>query len=232
MRFIGITGGVGAGKSAILSYLAEKPKTKVMLADEIAHKLMEPGTACYQEIVKRFEGEDIFYGTSMPGKYPVDESCTEDGAENCSDEAITVLREYRPFDRMKLAQVIFGNPAKRGAMNAIVHPAVKAYVKQEYENERQKDELELLVLEAALLIEEEYDEICDELWYIYTSEENRRKRLKESRGYSDEKIDHIFKSQLSEQEFRESTKVTIDNNGDLDKTYQQIERALRRKADE
>ena len=37
MRFIGITGGVGAGKSEILGYLAKKPDTRVMLADEIAH---------------------------------------------------------------------------------------------------------------------------------------------------------------------------------------------------
>ena len=60
MRFIGITGGVGAGKSAILAYLAEKPNTKVLLADEIAHDLMEPGTKCYEAIVERFCGEDIF----------------------------------------------------------------------------------------------------------------------------------------------------------------------------
>ena len=40
MKFIGITGGVGAGKSAILSYLAGKDGVRVMLADEIAHDLM------------------------------------------------------------------------------------------------------------------------------------------------------------------------------------------------
>ena len=43
MKFIGITGGVGAGKSAVLDYLATKPGVRVMLADEIAHELMEPG---------------------------------------------------------------------------------------------------------------------------------------------------------------------------------------------
>ena len=41
MRFIGITGGVGAGKSAILAHLASKPGIRVMLADEIAHDLMQ-----------------------------------------------------------------------------------------------------------------------------------------------------------------------------------------------
>ena len=58
MRFIGITGGVGAGKTAILQYLSEKEHTRVMLADEIAHELMKPGTACYRKIVDTFIMED------------------------------------------------------------------------------------------------------------------------------------------------------------------------------
>ena len=60
MHFIGITGGVGAGKSAILQYLSEKDGIRVMLADEIAHELMEPGTDCYQKIEETFK-EEFFY---------------------------------------------------------------------------------------------------------------------------------------------------------------------------
>lgn len=60
MKFIGITGGVGAGKSEILSYLAKKPGTKVMLADEIAHDLMKPGTECYNQIQSVFAGKIYF----------------------------------------------------------------------------------------------------------------------------------------------------------------------------
>ena len=83
-------------------------------------------------------------------------------------------------------------------------------------------------MEAALLIEEGYDKICDELWYIDTSRENRRRRLKESRGYSDEKIDGIFRSQLSEEEYRKYGKVIIDNNGLLQETFDQIKAAFDR----
>lgn len=217
MRFIGITGGVGAGKSAILSYLAEKPKTKVLLADEIAHKLMEPGTDCYKKIVETFAGEDIFVD-SAPKTFA--------GEGEVTDAVCAEQGEPPSFHRGKLAQVIFSDDQKREQMNAIVHPAVKDYVQKVYEEEAKEGQLDLLVLEAALLIEEKYDEICDELWYIYTNEANRRARLKASRGYSDEKIDQIFASQLSEAEFRAATKVTIDNNGDLEETYRQIEAAL------
>ena len=199
MKFIGITGGVGAGKSKILDYLAGKPNVRVMLADEIAHDLMEPGTDCYERLRERFGNEDIY---------------CEDGH----------------FDRIKLAAVIFSDEDKREQLNAIVHPAVKEYVKQQLLEERRKGQLQLLVLEAALLIEEHYDEICDELWYINTSRENRRARLKESRGYSDAKVDQIFASQLSEEEYERHCKVVIDNNGLPEQTFAQIDEALRREA--
>jgi dephospho-CoA kinase len=109
---------------------------------------------------------------------------------------------------------------------------VKEYVLEQLDKERQNGRLSWLFLEAALLIEEHYDAICDELWYIYTSEENRSARLLASRGYSDGKIDGIFKSQLSEAEYRTHCRVVIDNNGTPEQTFEQIDKFLRRSADE
>lgn len=195
MKFIGITGGVGAGKSAILDYLKNKPDTKVMLADEIAHELMVPGTQCYDRLKAEFGTEDIYQ---------------KDGF----------------FDRIKLAQVIFSDDEKRKKLNGIVHPAVRKYVIGQAAYERKEGRIKLLVLEAALLIEEHYDEICDELWYIYTSEENRRIRLKKQRNYSDEKINEIFNSQLTDEKFRKECRVVIDNNGTIEAAEAQIEAAL------
>lgn len=195
MKFIGITGGVGAGKSEILSYLQKKQGVRVMFADEIAHDLMEPGTSCYTILEETFRNEDIWNAD-------------------------------RNFDKEKLARVIFADKKKRDILNNIVHPAVKNYVIEQYEYEKTKGDISLLVLEAALLIEEHYDKICDELWYIYTSEENRRVRLKASRGYSDEKIDNIFNSQLKEDEYRKYCAVVIDNNCSVEAAFEQIDRAL------
>ncbi|MFR2605366.1 MAG: dephospho-CoA kinase [Waltera sp.] len=47
MRFIGITGGVGAGKTEILKYIGQHYKCEIYLADEIGHKVKEPGTEGY-----------------------------------------------------------------------------------------------------------------------------------------------------------------------------------------
>lgn len=195
MRFIGITGGVGAGKSEILKYLMTRDDTRVMLADEIARKLTEPGGSCYLKLREVFASEQVF---------------DADGR----------------MDREKMAAVIFMDEAKREAMNGIIHPAVKLYVQEVNAPEREKGSLKYLFLEAALLIEEHYDKICDELWYIYTSEENRKKRLKASRGYSDAKIEAIFASQLAEAEFRSVCQQEIDNNGTTEETITQVLKIL------
>ena len=195
MRFIGITGGVGAGKSEILGYLAKKPDTRVMLADEIAHELMSPGTACYDKISETFGAEDIF----LP---------------------------QGGLDRGKLAAVIFSDEAKRRQMNAIVHPAVRVYVEKEAAREKQGGKRKLLVLEAALLIEEHYDEICDELWYVYVEDSIRRKRLKYARGYEDSKVDQIFEAQLPKDLFMRHCDRVIDNSGQFEETKIQLNKIV------
>ncbi len=216
MLFVGITGGVGAGKSEILNYLRNNYNSRVMLTDEIAHEVMEPGTDCYNKLKEIFGTEPSVYN--------------EDGT----------------FNRPNLAKVIFSDDAKREALNAIVHPAVKQYVIEQYEAEKrlvekqnEKSEkqqngvtnaaLDLLVVESALLIDDNYDAICEEMWYIYTTEDNRRARLKASRGYSDEKIQNIFDSQLSEEAFREACQEVIDNNQAPEDAFIQIKGILEKK---
>ncbi|MCR4567719.1 MAG: dephospho-CoA kinase [Pseudobutyrivibrio sp.] len=51
MKFIGITGGIGAGKSTVLSLLKENFNCKVLLADEVAAELMTPGHQCFDDVV-------------------------------------------------------------------------------------------------------------------------------------------------------------------------------------
>ena len=51
MRFIGITGGIGAGKSKILGYIKQQYRCEIYLADEVAHLLKQPGTGCYKALL-------------------------------------------------------------------------------------------------------------------------------------------------------------------------------------
>ena len=51
MLLIGITGGIGAGKSEILAYIQQHYKCKIYLADQVAHAVKEPGQPCYDLLV-------------------------------------------------------------------------------------------------------------------------------------------------------------------------------------
>lgn len=195
MRFIGITGGVGAGKSVILSHIREHYNAKVLQADRLAEELMQPNTVCHQKLLEAFGDTGVF-------------------------------DEHGVMDRDAMARVIFSDDENRARMNAIVHPAVKEHVMAEVEQERRRGVLDYFFFESALLIDDHYDRVCDELWYIYASEEQRRKRLRENRGYSDEKIDRIFESQLSEKIFRGYAKWVIDNDGTPEQAYAMIHKIL------
>ncbi len=193
MKVIGITGGVGSGKSRVLSYLEEKHHAVICQADYVAWELQKPGQKCYLEIVE-------YFGTS-------------------------ILNDDKTINRKALGQIVFGNEAQLHVLNAIMHPAVKSEIQKHISQEKENG-TRLFLLEAALLIEEHYDEICDELWYIYTDEQIRRQRLKESRQYSDEKIDAIMALQLTEEMFRKACKIVIENNGMFEETCAKLDDAI------
>lgn len=198
MKVIGITGGVGAGKSEVLKCIQELCKCRILIADEAAHLLQEPGQPCYQKLLDLL-GNDI-------------------------------LQKDGTVDRCKMAKRIFDASKDARALlpqvNAIVHPEVKKYILSEIEKEKQAGEVDYFLIEAALLIEDGYTAICDELWYIYATEDVRKERLEKTRGYSKEKIANIMSSQSNEETFRRHCAVVIDNSGSIEETRQQLKRNL------
>lgn len=193
MNKIGITGGVGAGKSAVLKYLEEKYGAYIVVADELAKELEEPGKPVYKALVEEF-GEGI-------------------------------LSADKSIDKKAFAGLIFGNAEALQKANAIIHPAVKDEILRQID-EKEAGGCKLFVLEAALLIEEGYDKILDELWYVYADEAVRFKRLEENRGYDREKSLNIMRRQKSDIEFRKYCRRIIDNSGELQDTKDQIDAVM------
>lgn len=190
---IGITGGVGSGKTFVSNIIKEKYGGILLNADQIGHKVMEIGYPAYDLIIEEF-GEII-------------------------------LNKDKSINRKALGQLAFTNEEKLQKLNQIIHPAVKDYIKNRIKQIKESDENPLIVVEAALLIEDNYDEICDQLWFVYADEKLRRKRLKKSRDYSDEQVNNIMKNQLSVEEFMAKTQVIIHNNS-LEETMDDIKKAL------
>ena len=194
MLVIGITGGVGAGKSSVLQYMEQNYRCRVILADDVGNQVKLPGEICYNQLVE------------LLGR--------------------GILDENGFIDRNKMAAMIFSDTDLLGKVNAIIHPAVQDYILSEIQKEKETDHYDFFFVEAALLIECGYGAHVDELWYIYASEEVRRQRLMNSRGYSEEKITQIMKGQLQEEDFRMNCHVVIDNSFDLEVTKKQIDKIL------
>lgn len=196
MRIIGITGGIGSGKSRVLNIMEEIYGAVLCQTDVVAHQLQKKEETCYKEIVNVF--------------------------------GVNILTENKEIDRKKLGAIVFNDNDKLKKLNQIVHPAVKKQVKLEIEEARRKQK-EFFLIESALLMEDHYEELCDELWYIYADERVRRDRLKTSRLMNEEKIDLIIKAQATEETFRKYCHITIDNSGTIENTKEQIEQAVNRR---
>lgn len=188
MKVIGLTGGVGSGKSLAAQLLKEEFHAQLLISDELGHVAMEPGSTGYQKIIERF-GEEVL---------------SADGS----------------IHREALAAVIFQDEVARKDLNGIIHPVVLEYIKN-YIRERNHQK-GIIILESAILFESGCDQFCEEIWYVRVSEETRKKRLAQNRGYSEEKSAAIMAKQLSEEEFLSRCQVVIENNGTKEELLEQI----------
>lgn len=136
-----------------------------------------------------------------------------------------ILDAQGRIDRRKVAGLVFPCPERLKQLNAIIHPAVKQEIHRRMAVQENKGR-KLFVIEAALLLEDHYDEICQDIWYIYVDDPVRRQRLKQQRGYSDEKITDILKNQLPDGVFRQKCSYVVENNGELERTYRQIDKRI------
>ena len=195
MLILGITGGVGSGKSKILYDLSNLYGAYIVETDKLALTLMEPGQTVYQAVVEAFGTE--------------------------------ILQAEEPYaiDRAKFAQIVFADKEKLAQLNALTHPAVKAWIRKDIEEKRKQD-VKIYVIEAALLIQDGYKEICDEIWYIYVNEETRIKRLMKQRGYTEERCRAMFHSQEPESYYRKYADFTINNQLDYENSSKQLKDRL------
>lgn len=197
MKVIGITGGIGAGKTEVLNIIRESCRCFIVIADLAAKEIEQPGHPCYDALVQLL-GTDVL------------------DAEN-------------EIDKKKMAAKIFAEGASDllKQVNEIIHPAVKQYILKLIEEKKAEGSIDYFFIEAALLIEDGYTKICDELWYVRASNEVRIKRLMQSRDYSRQKAEQIMESQLDDAAFLSGCQVVIDNNGNLTATKQQIHNLLK-----
>jgi dephospho-CoA kinase len=195
-KVIGITGGIGAGKSLVLDYIKANYRSRVLLTDEIGEEVVAPGGMCYTRLKQMLPREAFDKNGYM--------------------------------NREAVSKLIYDDPGLRQKMNDLIHPAVGIYLVTEIDKEKKHGLLDFVIIESALYDGSGFATLCNEVWSVNADLDIRKKRLMESRGYNEEKVDSIFASQANYDKMRKSLPVQIDNNGDSEKTYAQIDAEMNR----
>lgn len=215
MLILGLTGGIGCGKTAVLTILKEEYDAYIIEADRLAHELMEPGKTVYQGIVDAF-GMEVLMDTDIDISAPAEGDAVTDNGQSTVNRSI---------DRKKLGDIVFHDKDKLALLNSISHPLVKEEILRRIEEQKDAGK-KLFVIEAALLIQDGYKSICDKMCYVYADLDVRISRLCEYRGFTKERAQAVIDSQESEAFYLEACDYKIDYSGSIENTKKDLKHIL------
>lgn len=119
------------------------------------------------------------------------------------------------IDRPALGRIVFADPAALADLNAIVHPAIGAAVREQVADARRRG-VELLVVEAALLFEARRDSLVDEIWVTDAPEDVVVERVTARSGIGPEEVRSRMARQMTREERLRKATVVLDTNRPLE----------------
>ena len=134
-----------------------------------------------------------------------------------------ILRQDDEIDRTKLAEIVFNDPESLEKLNMITHPAIRRMVEQAIETMRGQ-RVDVVVLEAALLIEANWIDLVDQVWVTVAPAAMVIKRLREKKGYTEAQSRARIRSQMPTAERKKHADVVIENDSDLPKLKEKVEK--------
>ncbi|GLW13428.1 dephospho-CoA kinase [Streptomyces sp. NBRC 13847] len=183
---VGLTGGIGAGKSEVSRLLASYGAV-IVDADKIAREVVEPGTPGLAAVVAEF-GDGVL---------------TPDGT----------------LDRPKLGGIVFADPQKLKALNAIVHPLVGA---RSAELEAAAGPDAVVVHDVPLLTENGLAPLYDLVVVVDAAPQTQLERLVRLRGMAEDEATSRMAAQATREQRLAVADLVIDNDGPLDALEPQV----------
>lgn len=169
VRVVGVVGGVGSGKSEVSKKLAALGAT-VIDADSVGHAMLDQGPV-QEMLIRRF-------GTDILG--PADEEGT------------------RKIDRQALGTIVFIDEESRKALEEAMHPRMRTTFERVISRLARQvfpkpGALRLpppvVVLDAAVLYEAGWDDLCDLIIFVDAPRKDRIRRLKTQRNWDPDEMD-------------------------------------------
>jgi dephospho-CoA kinase len=137
-----------------------------------------------------------------------------------------ILNANGEVDRRRLGAIVFAQPKERRALEERVFPWIERRLKEEIEAVQGDPCVQLVVLDAAIMLEAGWDKVCDRLIFVDAPADVRQRRLAEHRGWGAKEVAAREHAQLSLAEKRNRADYVLNNSGSLETAAQQVERLL------
>ena len=190
MFVVGLTGGIGSGKTTFASLLSERG-AQIIDADSLGRDALRPDQPAWHSVVSQF-GDEILQANSLE------------------------------IDRKRLAAIVFSEPHKLSALNAIVHPAILKAIADHLERLAQTDEI--VVLDAALIAELGLESSLDVMVAVTAARGTRKERLQRSRGMDPLDIEARMNAQMNPGEVAARADMVVRNDGSLEALVDEADR--------
>lgn len=175
---VGLTGGIGSGKSTIADLFAALD-VPIVDADIVAREVVAKGSPLLDKIAAHF-GESI-------------------------------LTSEKELNRAALREKIFQNEEEKQWLNQLLHPAIRAEMLQQL----QQQTAEYVLFVVPLLIENKLTVLCDRILVVDVSPEIQLQRASMRDNNNPELIQRIINSQISRTERLAAADDIINNEGKL-----------------
>ena len=129
------------------------------------------------------------------------------------------------IDRRILGGKVFGAPGEMDRLNAIVWPEIRRLIAADLRELKRRDRNAIIVIEAAVLLEAGWQDLCDEIWVVTTTLKTAVERLSSRNSMSEEAAMARINSQMSSRERAEYADVKIDNSGTEEQLRGRVDRA-------
>lgn len=200
LKVIGLTGGIGTGKSTAAEFLKKKGFAHID-ADEISRKLTSCGSPLLQILNHVFgpEGE-------------------------MGDSKTRILKDDGSLDRKGLAAIVFSDRKKTEKLNELMFEAIIQEIDKQLTEACKNDSFTAVLLDAPLLFEAGLESRCDMVVLLVADMEVRIKRVCSRDNMTADEVRNRIKQQMSDEEKIKKSHIIVENSGTLDMLTEKLEK--------
>lgn len=195
---IGLTGGIGTGKSTVSRKLRERGYPVIDL-DVISREIITYPEVI-DELVRNFGSEILEDQNEVSGKK-------------------NILRN-------KLRQTVFKDEKKVAVLNSIMHPPIIEEMRRQIKELRQKHKT--VFVEVQLLFEVKLEKEFDMTVLVYANRKTQIERVLKRDGRSEGEVQEIINAQMNMDEKRKLSNYIIENNGNSEMLDLEIEKFIKK----